>query len=142
MFGKLFRKKPTPITLDANAPIQKEGFLTENFGIQIYDGSVAPFAKIGNAYPFEGSCTFTTTEDNQCSIKLSFYRGTDQLAQNCRFLGLYQLSGFKLAPAEEPLIRLFFRLKDNKIELWAMDENGRNDILITLIKNSNGELVQ
>ena len=138
MFSKLFKKKPTPVVLDENAHIQQDGVLTENFGIRIYDGSVAPFAKIGETYPCVNSFTFSTSEDNQDQITLSFFRGIDNQAENCNFLGECRLRGFELGPAEEPLVRLHFRLGDDKIELWAEDENGDNKISISIVKNADG----
>ena len=142
MIKRLFRKKPLPIVLDADAPIHKDGVLTENFGIKIYDGSVARFASLGESYPCANSFTFSTDEDNQDQITLFFYRGIENLAQNCSFLGECRLRGFDLAPAEEPLVRLHFRLDNNKIELWAEDEIGSNEISITVVRNADGTSVQ
>ena len=138
MFSKLFKKKQVPVVLDENAPIQQDGVLTQNFGIRIYDGSVAPFAKIGEAYPCSKSLTFSTSEDNQDQITLFFFRGVDSQAQNCNFLGECRLRGFEPGPAKEPLVRLHFRLGDDKIELWAEDENNNNEIYISIVKNADG----
>jgi len=138
MLEKIFKRESLPVVLDPNAPIHKDGVLTENFGIKIYDGSLAPFAPIGESYPCVKSFTFSTNEDNQDQITLFFFRGKDNLAKNCSFLGECRLHGFKPGPAEEPLVRLHFRLDDNKIELWAEDEKDNNKISITIIKNAHG----
>ena len=138
MFRKLFRKKLAPVILDADASIHKDGKLMETFGIRIYDGSVWPLASIGDSYPSVGSYTFSTTEDNQDQITLFFYRGKDRMAGNCIFLGECRMRGFKLSPANEPLVRLHFKIEENKIELWAEDEKDRNDISITIVKRLDG----
>jgi molecular chaperone DnaK (HSP70) len=138
MFKRFLKKRPSVVILDNDAPIGKSGVLSETFGVRIHDGSLAPFAPQGEHYPFEGSFTFSTSQDNQDQITLCFFRGTDRAAVNCKFLGEVRLRGFNLLPAQQPLVRLYFRLADNKIALWAYDEKDGNQIQISIVRNREG----
>lgn len=138
MFSKLFQRRPTAVVLDGDAPIGENGLLNETFGIRIYDGTLAPFATRGDAYPREGSYTFSTNEDNQDQITLFFFRGTDTIAENCKYLGEVRLRGFGLGPAKEPLVRLYFKLADNMITLWAEDEKEKKVIQVSIVKDKDG----
>ncbi len=103
MFDTRFRRNPAVVVLDDSASLNENGSLSESFGIRIYDGSLAPFAQRGASYPCQGSYTFSTNEDGQDQITLSFFRGTDNVAARCKFLGEVRLRGFKRGKAREPL---------------------------------------
>jgi len=149
MVRKLFSKKADASTdnidkiiLDADAPIENEGCLTESFGIKIYDGSIAPFAKKGEKYPTYGSYTFSTTEDFQDQITLEFHRSSESKASADSYLGTIRISGFELGKAEEPMVRVYFSIADGKILVWATNEKEKSKLSFTMLKNSEGNILQ
>jgi len=148
MFRRLFAKKDKQsdsqiekIVLDAEARIESSGVLTESFGIRIYDGSIAPFAKKGEIYPASGSYTFSTTADYQDQITLEFHRGSESIASKESFLGTVRITGYKLRKAEEPLVRMHYSISDGKITLWATNEKENNKLSVTMLKNADGNIL-
>ncbi|MDD3814369.1 MAG: Hsp70 family protein [Desulfocapsaceae bacterium] len=129
------------IVLDADADIENEGLIKKSFGIRIYDGSIAPFVKIGDKYPNEGSYTFSTTEDRQEQITLEFHKSSQPVATSESYLGTLRIRGYKLCRAEEPLVRVHYRISDNRIVIWATNEAEETPVSFTLVKNKEGQIV-
>jgi molecular chaperone DnaK (HSP70) len=149
MFRRLFAKKVKTsdlyiekIILDAEAWIESSGVLTESFGIRIYDGSIAPFAKKGEIYPASGSYTFTTTADYQDQITLEFHRSPKSKASKDSYLGTVRITGYKLRKAEEPMVRVHYSISDGKIILWATNEKENKELNVTMLKNADGNILQ
>jgi len=126
---------PSIITiLDDQAPINLDRAVSENIGILVYDGSLAPLIKRGEPYPCTKSYTFSTYADNQKAIELRFYRGNHSNPAENTFLGKMEMKGFRLMPARQPIVRLYLRACENRIEAWAVDEVDGYRININLEK--------
>ena len=127
--------------IDANAPIGANETLTETFGIRIYDGSIAPFAKAGNGYPAMGSYSFSTDEDLQDQITLEFHRSSESMASPESFIGQVRIRGYKLEGAREPLVRLYYEIANAQIVIWATNEKDNGELSLSVIKNTEGQSV-
>jgi molecular chaperone DnaK (HSP70) len=128
------------VVLDDQAHIiNAQGLVSENVGIVVYDGKLAPLIKRGEPYPCEKSFTFSTTADFQKEIELHFYRGNQPKATDNLFLGKIEMRGFRLMPAGQPKVRLFIRAAWNSVEVWATDEIDRNNI--SIIHEMPGEYI-
>ncbi|QQD24430.1 hypothetical protein GJQ55_08040 [Venatoribacter cucullus] len=129
------------IVIDANAPIGVNGVLTEAFGIRIYDGSIAPFARAGDSYPAMGSYSFSTDEDFQDQITLEFHRSSESMASPESFIGQVRIRGYKLEGAREPLVRLYYEIANQQIAIWATNEKDNGELALSVIKNTEGQSV-
>jgi molecular chaperone DnaK (HSP70) len=135
--------QPQFLSLEADSPaVAQDGVLAENIGISIYEGGFAPLLHRGDSHPAEASFTFSTTEDNQEQITLHFYRGhTEHAAQNT-FLGDVRITGYPLARAQEPLVRVFIRAADGNISVGAINEHTGAPVRATRTLDSNAEALQ
>ena len=131
------------IALEADSPaVAQDGALAENIGISIYQGDFAPLLHRGDSHPAEASFTFSTTEDDQEQITLHFYRGhTEQAAQNT-FLGDVRITGYPLARAQEPLVRVFIRAADGNISVGAINEHTGAPVRVTRTLGANAQALQ
>lgn len=127
--------------IDSNAPIGSNGTLTETFGIRIYDGSIAPFARAGDGYPATGSYSFSTDEDFQDQITLEFHRSSGFMASTESFIGQVRIRGYKLEGAREPLVRLHYEIANHQILIWATNEKDNGELSLSVIKNTEGQSV-
>ncbi len=128
---------PVITVLDDQAAINLNGAVSENIGILIYDGSLAPLIQRGEPYPCIKSFTFSTYVDNQSAIELRFFRGNQPAAADNKCLGRLEMRGFRLMPAKQPLVRLFIRACENRIEAWAEDAVDGFRINITVDKEGD-----
>ena len=138
------KKKDSPknrIVIDPDAPIGTNGTLTETFGIRIYDGSIAPFARAGDVHPARGSYSFSTDEDLQDQITLEFHRSSEAMASLESFIGQVRIRGYKLEGAREPLVRLHYEIARGQIVIWATNEKGNGELSLAVIKNIEGQSV-
>lgn len=126
------------IVLDSMAHIEKDGILTESFGIRIYDGIIAPFSRAGDNYPSKGSYTFSTSEDFQDQIILEFHRSSQSVANQESYLATVRIRGYKLEKAKEPQIRVHYELSNGQVSIWATNEKRGSNLTLTLIKNAEG----
>lgn len=129
------------LIIDSDVMVIKNGLLTETFGIRIYDGSIAPFSKVGENFPINGSYSFSTDEDNQDQITLEFHRSTESMASPESYIGTVQIRGYKLEPARKPLVRVFYEIANNKITIWAANEKQNGKLSLSMIKNKLGKSV-
>jgi len=145
MLKNIFSRKKTPnnnrLVIDSNAQISSDGVLTQTFGIRIYDGSIAPFSLQGESYPVQGSYSFSTDEDMQDQITLEFHRSSGTMATNESLIGQLRIRGYKLEEAREPLVRVHYELSDNQIAVWVTNEKDNGEILVSIVKNSEGSSV-
>ena len=147
MFNKLlskFKKSEVIVNrliIDSNADIENNGKLTESFGIRIFDGTIAPFSKEGDDYPASGSYSFSTDEDEQDQITLEFHRSATVLASEESFIAKVRIRGYELEAAREPVIRIHYEISNGEISIWAFDEKNSQNILLSVVKNTEGESV-
>ena len=142
MLKNLFSGKKPPssnrLVIDSNAPISSGGVLTQTFGIRIYDGSIAPFSKLGESYPVKGSYSFSTDEDMQDQITLEFHRSSETIATNESLIGQLRIRGYKLEEARQPLIRVHYELSNDQIVVWVTNEKDNGELSVSIVKNGDG----
>jgi len=133
------RPEPEPnfIVLESNSPaISESGSLRESIGIGIHEGGFAKLLERGSEQPAETSFTFSTSEDNQDQITLRFYRGNSPEVANNTFLGEGRITGYPIAPAEEPLVRVFVRAAEGNLSLAALDDLSGKPVQLTKTKDA------
>ena len=128
------------VVLDDQAHLSDaQGMVSENVGIVVADGKLAPLIKRGEPYPCEKSFTFSTTTNFQKEIELHFYRGNQSKATDNLFLGKIEMRGFRRMPAGQPKVHLFIRVDRNEIDVWAIDKV--DHYTISIIHEMPGEYI-
>ena len=143
LFSKIKNKAPldSRVIIDSNAPIGADGVLTQTFGIRIYDGTIAPFSKVGEGYPSKGSYSFSTDEDLQNQITLEFHRSSEAKATFESLIGQLRIRGYKLEEAREPLVRVHYEISNNQIVIWVTNEKNNGELSVSIVKNNEGSSV-
>ncbi len=79
-----------------------------SLGIETVGGAVAKLILRNTSVPARASEMFSTSIDNQTSIKLHVLQGEREMADNCRSLGVFHLRGLPAMPAGVPQVRVEF----------------------------------
>ncbi len=79
-----------------------------SLGIETVGGAVAKLILRNSSVPARASEMFSTSVDNQTSIKLHVLQGEREMAGNCRSLGVFHLRGLPAMPAGVPQVRVEF----------------------------------
>jgi len=79
-----------------------------SLGIETVGGAVAKLIVRNSTVPAKASEFFSTSVDNQTSIRLSVYQGEREMAEDCRRLGEFHLRGIPPMPAGIPQIEVQF----------------------------------
>jgi molecular chaperone DnaK (HSP70) len=136
-------QQPQFITLEENsAAVAHDGSLGESIGISIVEGDFAPLLNRGASQPAEESFTVSTSEDNQEQITLHFYRGNANRSGDNAFLGDVRITGYPLAQAQEPLVRVFVRAADGRVSVAAVNERTGAPVQVTRVVAWNAQVLQ
>jgi len=79
-----------------------------SLGIETVGGAVAKLIVRNSTVPAKASEFFSTSVDNQTSIRLSVYQGEREMAADCRRLGEFHLRGIPPMPAGIPQLEVQF----------------------------------
>ena len=79
-----------------------------SLGIETVGGGIAKLIPRNAAVPARAREMFSTSVDGQTSIKLSIYQGEREMAEHCRKLGEFNLSGLPPMPAGIPQMEVEF----------------------------------
>lgn len=79
-----------------------------SLGIETVGGAVAKLIVRNTTVPAKASEFFSTSVDNQTSIRLSVYQGEREMAADCRRLGEFHLRGIPPMPAGIPQLEVQF----------------------------------
>ncbi|MGH7243263.1 MAG: Fe-S protein assembly chaperone HscA [Phycisphaerales bacterium] len=79
-----------------------------SLGIETVGGAVAKLIVRNSTVPAKASEFFSTSVDNQTSIRLAVYQGEREMAADCRKLGEFQLRGIPPMPAGIPQLEVQF----------------------------------
>lgn len=79
-----------------------------SLGIETVGGAVAKLIVRNSTVPAKASEFFSTSVDNQTSIRLSVFQGEREMAADCRKLGEFHLRGIPPMPAGIPQLEVQF----------------------------------
>jgi len=79
-----------------------------SLGIETLGGAVQKLILRNSTIPTSVSEEFSTGVDDQTAVDLAIYQGERELAQDCRLLGQFKLSGIPPLPAGLPRVQVTF----------------------------------
>jgi molecular chaperone DnaK len=83
--------------------------------------------------PAQRTRTFTTSADDQESVRIQIYEGEDRITLNNAKLGELTLSGLRMAPRGEVKVDVTFRINtDGMLDVTAVDRDTRATQACTL----------
>jgi len=86
-----------------------------SLGIQTLGGAMGKLSPKNTRTPCRATETFTTFQDGQTSVKINVLQGERELAEDCRSLGEFHLTGVPPMPAGIPKIDVTFLIDQNGI---------------------------
>lgn len=92
--------------------------------------------------PTKKSLTFTTTEDNQSSLRIKIFEGERSMVKDNNFLGEFCLDGLAPAPRGVPQIQVTFDIDANGILNVSAYDRACGKSNQTTITNNKGRLSQ
>ena len=79
-----------------------------SLGIETQGGAVAKLITANSTVPARATEMFSTSVDGQTSIKINILQGEREMAEHCRALGEFHLSGLPPMPAGIPQLQVEF----------------------------------
>ena len=86
-----------------------------SLGIETLGGAMGKLIGANARVPCRASETFTTFQDGQTGVKINVLQGERELAQDCRSLGVFELTDIPPMPAGIPKIDVTFLIDQNGI---------------------------
>jgi len=86
-----------------------------SLGIEIAGGLVEKLIEINTPVPADNTKIFTTTVDNQQTVKIKVFQGEQKKSKYNEMLGEFTFTGFKQAPRGEVKISVTFEIDTNGI---------------------------
>jgi molecular chaperone DnaK (HSP70) len=86
-----------------------------SLGIETLGGAMGKLISANVRIPCQATETFTTFQDGQTAIKINVLQGERELAEDCRSLGVFELTGVPPMPAGIPKIDVTFLIDQNGI---------------------------
>ena len=111
-----------------------------SLGIETSGGIFTPIIERNSYIPVKKSKTFTTTVDNQETVRIQVFEGERKFTKDNNILGNFDLEKLPPAPRGQPQIEVTFELDANGIlTVSAVEKGSGNENQIT-IKNERGRL--
>jgi molecular chaperone DnaK len=86
-----------------------------SLGIETLGGAMGKLIMRNSTVPCQASETFTTGVDGQTSVDINILQGERELAQDCRLLGQFKLTGIPPMPAGAARLEVTFLIDANGI---------------------------
>ena len=104
-----------------------------NIGIETMGGVSSVLVESNTTIPTKKSQTFTTTADNQSSVKIKVCSGNRPMFNDNQFLGEFTLDGIEPSPKGIPEIEVTFDMDANSVlTVTAMDNKTKKKCSITI----------
>ncbi len=116
------------IIAEKNSPAIKDGVLIEDIGIETLGGKFNPLLKSGTILPSKFTMAFSTAFDYQVAVSINIYRGSNDKVTENEHIGLFEASGFPLAPKGKPQIEITVSVSEGNIYLSARDQTNKTDL--------------
>lgn len=108
-----------------------------NLGIMVHGGGFEVLIEANTTIPTSHSHTFTTSRDNQTSVKIIVFQGEHEMAAENELLGEFVLSGLRRAPAGEVEVSVTFSISaDGIVSVGARDLETGKEQSITVTATS------
>lgn len=108
-----------------------------SLGVEVKGGLFETIIEKDTTIPTEGSKMFTTSEDNQSTVRVRVFQGEREIAEENEFLGEFELTGISPAPAGQPKIEVTFDIDENGIvNVSAVDKGSGQKEHIEVDSNS------
>ena len=147
LFGKeVIKRDINPDEVVAQGAAIQGGILSGNFqdvvlidalslslGIESFGGIMTPILEKNTPIPTQKSKIFTTAQDNQPEAKIAIYQGERKMAEDCRKLGEFTLTGIRPAPKGIPQIEVTFDIDANgllKVSAKDKDTGKQQEVIL------------
>ena len=107
--------------------------LSLSLGIESFGGIMTPILEKTTPIPTQKSKIFTTAQDNQPEAKIAIYQGERKMAEDCRKLGEFTLTGIRPAPKGIPQIEVTFDIDANgllKVSAKDKDTGKQQEVIL------------
>ncbi len=107
-----------------------------SLGIETVGGAVAKLIVKNSSVPARATEMFSTSVDNQTSIKLQVLQGEREMVSDCRSLGTFHLRGIPPMPAGIPQIQVEFLVDANGVlNVTAMERRSGKRAELQIVPN-------
>ena len=116
--------------------------IPHTLGVETIGGIMTPLISRNTNIPVDKTKVFTTTSDNQMTVAIQVYEGEQELTENNKLLGKFELIGILPAPRGIPHIDVTFSVNASGIlYVSAVDQSTGLKNKIT-IRNDKGRLTE
>ncbi|MEM1213807.1 MAG: Hsp70 family protein [Planctomycetota bacterium] len=107
-----------------------------SLGIETMGGAVAKLITANTTIPATATERFSTYAEGQTSVAINIYQGERELAQDCRLLGRFDLTGIPPMPAGLPKLVVTFLVDANGIlTVSALEERSGKNARVQVVPN-------
>lgn len=107
-----------------------------SLGIETVGGAVAKLIVRNSPVPARATEMFSTSADNQTSIRLTVYQGEREMAGDCRKLGEFRLRGLPPMPAGIPQVEVAFLVDANGVlTATALERRSGKRAMLQVVPN-------
>ncbi|MFO0550209.1 MAG: molecular chaperone DnaK [Polyangiaceae bacterium] len=115
-----------------------------SLGVETGGGVATKLIPRNTTVPTERSEVFTTSVDNQNFVPIHIVQGEREMANDCRSLARFELTGIPPAPRGVPKIQVTFRIDENgilRVEAKDLGTGRAQEIKITATSGLSGDEV-